>query len=158
MSRMSIKVAYIQELGKWRSGYREGVLYLTMSYAEFSARSFSCASCKSLSLDNWSQTTALVIFDAVDTDVSVTDETNVNLPTIKPNIEAYTPRNSESGSYIVVCWRHTVNLKQAILKTNKYLGVSLCQLRHRWEKTQTVRTIVVLLNDVSLMTYEDDSN
>jgi hypothetical protein len=32
--------------------------------------------------------------------------------TIKPNIEAYAPRNSESGSYVVVHWRHTVNLKQ----------------------------------------------
>jgi len=25
----------------------------------------------------------------------------VNLPTIKPNIEAYTPQNSESGGYVV---------------------------------------------------------
>jgi len=51
----------------------------------------------------------------------------VNLPTLKPNIEAYAPQNSESGSYVVVCRRHTVNLKQTKLKTNKHLGVSLCQ-------------------------------
>jgi hypothetical protein len=47
----------------------------------------------------------------------------VNSPTIKPNIEAYAPRNSESGGYVVVCWRHTVNLKQTKLKQT--LGVSL---------------------------------
>jgi hypothetical protein len=46
----------------------------------------------------------------------------VNLPTIKPNIEAYALRNSESGGYVVVHWRHTVNLKQTNLKTNKHLG------------------------------------
>jgi hypothetical protein len=57
----------------------------------------------------------------------------VDLPTIKPNIEAYAPRNSESGSYVVVRWRHTVNLKQTKLKQT--LGVSLCQLRHGREKT-----------------------
>jgi hypothetical protein len=36
----------------------------------------------------------------------------VDSPTINPNIEAYALRNSVSGSYVVVCWRHTVNLKQ----------------------------------------------
>jgi hypothetical protein len=40
------------------------------------------------------------------------DDTGVvDSPTIKPNIEAYAPRNSESGGYVVVCWRHIVNLK-----------------------------------------------
>jgi hypothetical protein len=38
-------------------------------------------------------------------------------PTINPNIEVYAPQNSESDGYVVVCWRHTVNLKQT--KQNK---------------------------------------
>jgi hypothetical protein len=65
----------------------------------------------------------------------VESQNGVDSPTIKPNIEAYVPQNSESGSYVVVRWRHTVNLKQTTLKTNKHLGVSLCQLRHGREKT-----------------------
>jgi hypothetical protein len=43
-------------------------------------------------------------------------QSGVNSPTIKPNIEAYALRNSESGGYVVIRWRHTVNLKQTKLK------------------------------------------
>jgi hypothetical protein len=69
------------------------------------------------------------IANAIGGNASFYSTTAVDLPTIKPNIEAYAPRNSESGGYVVICWRHTVNLKQTKLKQT--LGVSLCQLRHR---------------------------
>jgi hypothetical protein len=55
-------------------------------------------------------------------------------PTIKPNIEAYALQNSESGGYIVVCWRHS-EPKTNKTKNKQTLAVSLCQLRHGREKT-----------------------